>query len=255
MSDLRTDRVLELIKIGNLLPPDAEPLNYEEEFKSRYFNKTSRPMINKGLDYEAFDNLKSDIWEEIRLLYPKVAEYVESDSRIDLDDPPKTELKPSALLINQTRLIPRWSAEEKNIPKAISAIRVLRIWNNIQWAAQAVRDWQYRNLSNKKGLAPVALRNANVRWQTEFYSPFGIDNDYPHILTKSVNNKEIGFLVFPKTRSLVEAILSDIDIFQIKTCGNCYKLFFADPRNMKYCSDVCNNRKKANRYNQKQKQK
>jgi hypothetical protein len=94
------------------------------------------------------------------------------------------------------------------------------------------------------------VSKSRLVWEDEHYTIPGSLKFRPAFLfdiySKNKNNKEMGKIRFKP--SFIEEILSDVDVLQIKTCRKCFTIFFAEPRNMKFCSKECNNQMKSKRY-------
>lgn len=51
----------------------------------------------------------------------------------------------------------------------------------------------------------------------------------------------------------MEQVLSEVDVMQIRACWLCTEIFFAKPRNKRYCSDICKNSAKDKQHYKKDK--
>jgi hypothetical protein len=138
--------------------------------------------------------------------------------------------------------------EKPEVVKLQNFIRLNRIAHNMRYIA-------YFLYKRKNDSPPLEMTIAyNVEWQDIFYYIPGREvlKRYPFsLICKHQNNRETGRL--QPNLSFMEWVLSKIDILQIKICGYCLKIFFAEPRNKKYCSKKCNDLIKSQRHYRKKK--
>jgi hypothetical protein len=142
------------------------------------------------------------------------------------------------------------------VDKLENLIRLVRVIENMRLVAHEVRNTLHKEKYKKK-YKTFLIDSEFVfpdDWKDEYYDFIVKRSRRFTIETNSRNNKIIGKLIFPP--SPVQWALSQIDVLQIKTCERCRQIFFAEPRNMKYCSQQCNNRQKSKRhYHRKKNQK
>lgn len=262
--------VNELIKIANMFSCSGAVPNYELDIRNKYLEQTGKELYQEEPNQEVFHNILSKKWEEICSKFSEEAKYIEINQKSEISK----ELFPK----NNVR-----SVLERKIRNFICLI-IIR--NNMQIIASRVRHSLFIIELNKSNSAKSVKLNTkrfsdSIPSQTQIslltqnivkvssklphFSPFDVNepwqderfimqyHSFPafNIVEKSKNNKTIGIIEF--IESPIEKALKQIDLFQIKTCFKCYKIFFAEPRNLKFCSTRCRDRKKSRDYYEKHK--
>lgn len=264
----------QMIEIANMFPlyelygdeiPDYEVLLYLYHAK-----KTGKVFNLKYSGEEAEETLLTciEIWTEIDGEYPKLADYaaIAYDSVIGeevfekvksyeeiFEEFEKREEEESEEDSNEEAmpniLRSPFYADAPEVVKLQNFIRLTRITYNMRYLA-------FHLYKMKHDQPPIEMSIAyRVDWKDVFYHIPGKQTAAHfrpfNVICKSQNNKMIGR--FQRNPSFMEQVLAGIDPLQIKICGNCLRIFFAEPRNMKYCSSKCNDRMKSKTYYMKKK--
>ena len=274
--------ILELIKIANLLPYNVWIPDYAKEIDVRFTKKTGGLTLSNMIDEPVLlpasgktfvkelekkeDNspkkrvkisfksrgavlemlgggrgtdkvveIAYEIWSEIEENFPEMALYANKAHKTALgqffDQIPDNEQPLDVYDLNSPFIL-----------KLQNFIRATRIRNNMWRAAYRVRLGQGNFWDHSvKGIPPVYLPNDYyTAWENEKYRVFGHLDIHPFTINSDGTAK---FLP-----GIVQHYLEKIDVFRIKTCPNCFRLFWAKPKQMKYCSNECRNRQnvKAN---------
>jgi predicted nucleic acid-binding Zn ribbon protein len=217
--------ILELIKIANLFPYNADVPEYAREIESKYLETTGQLLTHTAGKPGVFV-VTEQIWNGVLEQFPEAAEYAENGSKAIFGE----------------KIFEKIPDSRSNIASAYKLqnfIRLQRIRNNMRIAAFVTRQ---RAKNEPCYLPPGETLSA---WQSDNYSIFGNSPLAPYRVNKDGN------AVFHS--GLVQYFLERIDTDRIKTCAVCFNIFWAKPKNSKYCSEKCVNRKKAKRHYEKNK--
>jgi hypothetical protein len=266
--------VEQMIDIANMFSfyehSGSKILDYEIFLYFHHANKTGEIF---DLDPRGGTSLESvntviDIWTLIEKKYPKLADYAAVEAyksvigkEVFEEVPMNKNIEKAFDEILQKIKSEKVSTKErifemledmpfliKNRPEVVKLqnfIRLTRIAHNMYYVALYLYDKKIYKLTT---LEILSLYRSE--WKGVFYHIPGreiIDHPF-RLLCKHQNNKRTGKLLIKP--HFMERVLSEIDILQIKICKYCFKIFFAEPRNMKFCNSRCNNRMKSRRYSE-----
>lgn len=233
---------------------DLDPYNADTALESVKTIENVWTLIEKDFpklaEYAAVEAYKSIIGEE-------VFEEVLSDESYEKEGKEiisKVKLKnrlPDLRIAEKEDAMTFLIEQKPEVVKLQNFIRLTRIAENMRYIVLYIYKKKHSYATQYLHISSVFYTR---EWKNVFYhipGRGGLEHVPFRFICKHQNNKEIGKLQFEP--SFTEKILCNIDILQIKICENCLKIFFAEPRNMKYCSSKCNNRMKSKRYYEKNK--